>query len=84
MVVLNLDKGGRLVGDPEITTRGFVYLRDSDQLVEQMRATINDTLIQLRQSHNGKRRDRLQESLGRMFYNETRRRPMIFTVVNDV
>ncbi len=83
LVVLALDSHGKLVGDPEITTRGFVYLRDNDQLVEQMKATINDTLIQLRQSRNGKRRERLQEALGRMFYNETRRRPMIFTVVND-
>ncbi len=84
LVVLNVDSHGKLIGDPEITTRGFVYLRNNDQLVEQMKATINDTLTQLRQSRNGKRRDRLQEALGRMFYNETRRRPMIFTIVNDV
>ncbi|MFN8531221.1 MAG: ribonuclease J [Anaerolineae bacterium] len=84
MVAVTVDaQTGRLIGDPEITTRGFVFLRDSDQLVEQMRATINDALVQVRQSRNGNRREKLQEALSRMFFNETRRRPMIFTVVHE-
>ena len=36
-----------------------------------------------RQSRNGKRRERLQESLSRMLYNETKRRPMVFSVINE-
>ncbi|MDX2162772.1 MAG: ribonuclease J [bacterium] len=84
LVVVKVDNStGRMIGDPEITTRGFVYLRDSDQLMEQMKATINDALLQTRQSQNGRRRDKVQEALGRMFFNETRRRPMVFTVVQE-
>lgn len=84
MVVLNMDgQSGKLVGDPEIITRGFIYLRDSDHLIEQVKGTINDVLIQTKALQNGKRREKVQEALSRMLYNETKRRPMVFSVVNE-
>jgi mRNA degradation ribonuclease J1/J2 len=36
-----------------------------------------------RQLRNGQRRERLQDSLSRMLYNETKRRPMVFSVINE-
>jgi ribonuclease J len=83
-VVVNVDaETGRLLNDPEIITRGFIYMRDADTLLGNIKTTVNDVMQQMRQSRNGKRRDRLQEALSRMLYNETKRRPMIFAVVNE-
>lgn len=81
IVVVNVDsRSGRLVGEPEIISRGFVYLRDADQLVEQIKGTVSDVLMT---SRNGRVRDKLQESIGRTLFNETKRRPMVFTIVNE-
>ncbi len=84
MVVVNVDaETGKMIGEPEIISRGFIYLRDADQLIDNVKQTVNDVMLNMRQSRNGKRRERLQDSLSKMLYNETKRRPMVFSVVNE-
>ncbi len=83
MVVVNVDGAGHVLTEPEIITRGFVYLRESDELIEQVKDTVYDVLAQSREMRNGRRRDKLQESLSRMLFNETKRRPMVFSVINE-
>lgn len=84
MVVVNVDaETGKMIGEPEIISRGFIYLRDADQLIGNVKTTVNDVLMSMRQSRNGKRRERLQDSLSKMLYNETKRRPMVFSVINE-
>jgi ribonuclease J len=65
----------RLIQDPEIITKGFVFVRDSESMIEQATEHV-------RQSVADGDLDRiekdLQDELSRFFYNETRRRPMIF------
>lgn len=81
IVVVNMDsRSGRMVGEPEIISRGFVYLRDADQLVEQIKGTVSDVLMT---SRNGRVREKLQETIGRTLFNETKRRPMVFTIINE-
>jgi ribonuclease J len=84
MVVVNVDPDtGKVLGEPEIITRGFVYLRDADDLIESIKRTVYDVMEQSRALRNGQRRERLQESLSRMLFNETKRRPMVFGVINE-
>jgi ribonuclease J len=83
LVAVNVDKKtGEMIGQPEIISRGFVYLRDSDELLDQVKATVEEVLANNIRS-NGRRRDKIQESLSRMLYNETKRRPMVFSIVNE-
>lgn len=83
MVVVNVDsKSGELVSDPEIISRGFVYLRDSSDLLDTVKSAVSEVLATT-QGQNGKRREKLQETLGRVLYNETKRRPMVFSVINE-
>lgn len=84
MVVVNVDaETGQMVGEPEIISRGFIYLRDAEDLIDQVKKTIHEVLQQSRHSRNGKRRERLQDSISRVLYNETKRRPMVFSVINE-
>ena len=84
LVSVNVDhNNGNLIGRPEIISRGFVYLRDSDELLSQVNSVVENTLSNMDQHSNGRRRDKLQENIGKMLYNETRRRPMVFTVLNE-
>lgn len=83
MVVVTVDKDGHLVGEPEIISRGFIYLREADDLIGMVKATIHNTLEQTRSSHNGKRRDQLQDNISKVLYNETKRRPMVYTIIHE-
>ena len=83
LVAVNVDrKTGKMIGNPDIISRGFIYLRESDELLDQVKGTIVD-VIESNISSNGKRREKLQESISRMLYNETKRRPMVFSIVNE-
>jgi ribonuclease J len=71
-------KDGSLRKEPEIITRGFVYLRDADELLRDTRAQIESVLAQ----SNGNFKQDLETRLRAFFYDQTKRNPMIFVVVN--
>lgn len=74
---------GLPVGKPEIISRGFVYLRDADDLMQSVEATVRDVL-ETNHSANGRRASDIEDNVSKLLYNETRRRPMVFSVVNEV
>lgn len=78
-VNLHMDqKTNRLLREPEIITRGFVYLRDSDQLLAETRRHIEKVVAQ----SNGRVQENLENELRDFLFDVTKRRPMIFVVVN--
>lgn len=84
IVSINVDKKtGKLVSQPEIVSRGFIYLREADNLLDQVRYTVEASIAE-NFSANGRRRDLIEESVGKLLYNETRRRPMVFSIINEV
>lgn len=85
IVVANVDRNtGRVLGDPEIISRGFIYLRDADELLQQVRATTYNVIENANGSRrNGRLREQLQDSISRVLYNETKRRPMVFSIINE-
>jgi ribonuclease J len=80
---VNLSKTtGAVLAEPQIISRGFVYLRDSDDLMDTIRQTILDSL-QATRHNTDKRREVMEENLERTIYSETKRRPMVFAIVNE-
>jgi len=78
-VNLRMDSSsGKLIREPEIITRGFVYLRDSEQLLAETRRHIEKVAAQ----SNGNLQENMEQMLRTFFYDSTKRRPMIFVVVN--
>ena len=78
-VNLKLDGvSGNLIEDPEIITRGFVYLRDSEQLMAETRRHIEKLVARA----NGNLQAEVEQNLRNFLFDATRRRPMIFVVVN--
>ena len=73
---------GEITKQPEIISRGFVYLRESDAILDIVHETIDDTMAKYHR--NSRRREKLQESIGKALYNETKRRPMVFAIINEV
>ena len=80
-------KTGELVGNPDIISRGFVYLKENKKLIEDTRMRVkkicidNDTLSPAFDDHI---KNKIREEIGSFLYKVTRRRPMILPVVIKV
>ena len=79
---------GRVKGEPDIISRGFVYMKDSKDLLRQARKKIKETIIQ--SSTPGDEinwvyiRNNLRDKIGKFLYVKTRRRPMILPVIVEI
>ena len=80
IVFAAVDKKGRLTEEPRIISRGFVFLREADELFSNMRETVRRTI---KKFNNGRTADAVEEALNRMIYQETKRRPMIFVHIHQ-
>ncbi len=84
LVSVNVDHvSGKLVDQPRIISRGFVYLKDAEDFLEQIRDNITRVVNGNRRA-NGARSSMVEDSLSKLIYNETKRRPMIFSIINEV
>ena len=79
VISLILEKNsGRLLEEPEIITRGFVYKRDAEDLIAVARNRITETINR----GNGNIQNDIEQTIKTFFYNETKRRPMVFVTIN--
>jgi ribonuclease J len=79
IISLVLEKSsGQLIDEPEILTRGFVYKRDAKDLLALAKNRITDTISR----GNGNIQDDIEQTVKSFFYNETKRRPMVFVTIN--
>jgi ribonuclease J len=87
MVVLTVDKEtGQPLAGPDLVSRGFVYMRDSEALLDSAREHVLDSFIGLNghSSDWAYIKDKIKHTLGDFLYEKTRRRPMILPVVMEV
>lgn len=88
IVVLALDGvGNQLVSGPDIVSRGFVYVRESDELMEEARRIIEDGVLGCLDrgiSDWGKIKSVIKDSLSEFVWKRTKRRPMILPIIMDV
>ena len=83
VVVIAVDADtGEVVEGPDIITRGFVYVRESGDLIQDAAECVLEAL-----QHGGPRATvstKIKDNLAQFFYEQTRRRPMILPVVMEV
>ena len=88
IVVLALDGAvGQLVSGPDIVSRGFVYVRESDELMDEARSLIEEGILNCLDrgiSDWGKIKSVIKDSLGDFVWKKTKRRPMILPIIMDV
>jgi ribonuclease J len=78
---------GSLISDPEIITRGFVYVKDNAQLMEEMRRVVFESLESCERQHItdwAGIKGRVKTNLTGYLYKVTRRSPMILPVIMEV
>lgn len=78
---------GLLLSGPEIVSRGFVYVKEAGDLMEEVRTLAKRTLIATLSSGNADwntMKNTLRDELSRYLYKKTRRRPMILPMLLEV
>ena len=80
--------GGYILSGPDIVSRGFVYVRDSEDLMEEMRqiaiSSINSCLESKRRSDWYQVKGRVKEDLAKFITAKTKRKPMIIPMIMNV
>ena len=88
IVVMSLDKyTGQLAAGPDIVSRGFVYVRESDELMDEAREVVDGAvngLIDRGISDWGKLKSTTKEVLSDYVWKKTKRRPMILPIIMEV
>ena len=81
-------ESGKVKGSPDIISRGFVYLRESRDLLMQarhvIRKVIEDSTAQMHPINWTFLKDELREELGKFLFRKTERRPMVLPVIIEV
>ncbi|MBE3553683.1 MAG: ribonuclease J [Thermicanus sp.] len=88
VVVVTLSKQkGVILSGPDIISRGFVYVRESEPLLEEANRIVTNTLNKCMQENVNEwtsLKNNVKEALGRFLYEQTRRRPMILPIIMEV
>lgn len=87
IVVLTLEKhSNHLLSGPDIVSRGFVYVRESEDLMGEARVVVEDALdicLDKRITDWGKIKGIIKDSLGDFVWKRTKRRPMILPIIME-
>lgn len=88
VVVLTVARGsGRLLTSPDIISRGFIYLRDSEELMNLIRQYLKQKVAR---SFQGRKIDldqikkEIREEVAHILYDQTRRMPIVIPVINEI
>ncbi len=89
VIVVVVDKQtGKVKGSPDIISRGFVYLRESKELLKDTRKKVVEIIHHATDSGGAVNwsyiKDEMRNKIGQFFYTKTKRRPMILPVVIEV
>lgn len=88
VVVMAMDRAsGQIVSGPDILTRGFVYVRDAEELLNEAQKRVNKTIEKCeaeRVKDWSTIKSQVRDTLGKFLYEKTRRRPMILPIIQDV
>lgn len=88
IIVVTIDRSrGAVVAGPDIVSRGFVYVREAEGLMEDAKERVQQALDKCAQNNVSdwsSIKFSVRDSLGRFLYERTRRRPMILPIIMEI
>ncbi len=88
IVVVTLERhGGRLLAGPDIVSRGFVYVRESETLMEDARHVVTEALEECLSKNItdwGRIKSSIKDALSEFLWKRTKRNPMILPIITEV
>mgnify|MGYP002854961826 CR=1 FL=1 len=87
IVVLTFEKGsGQLIAGPDIVSRGFVYVRGAEELLDEARLVVDDSVhkcIDNRISDWGKIKNIIKDDLSEFLWKKMKRNPLILPIIME-
>jgi ribonuclease J len=87
MVIAPMDKKGNLLAGIEVMSRGFVYMKESEELIEEVRSIAKDVILKNAGKKNGSFttiKNSIKDELSNFLYRRTMRKPMIIPVIVEI
>ncbi len=87
IVMLAVDQEGQVVSGPEIVSRGFVYVRESEELMDEASEVVYDAIeeaVGKRGSDWSRIKNAIRDDLGDFLWKRTKRRPMILPILMEI
>ena len=89
VVVVGVDINAKLLlSNPDVISRGFVYMRESEDLIEEVKTIAADsvarTLMMRGHADRMQIKTRMRDEIARFIYQKTKRKPMILPVIMDM
>ena len=88
IAVLSLDGAtGELLSGPDIVSRGFVYVKEADELLEEARKVLEKAVLTCLKKNItdwGKIKSTIKDTLGEFVWKKTKRRPMILPIIMEI
>lgn len=88
IVVVTLEKySNQVLSGPDLVSRGFVYVRESENLMEEAREVVNDALehcLDTNVTDWGKIKTEIKDTLSEYLWKKTKRNPMILPIIMEV
>ena len=87
-VVLTMDsRSGKIVAGPDVISRGFVYVRESENLMEDIKRLLRTELAKCEEKHItdwATLKSVIKEELGSYIYKKTKRQPMLIPIIMEI
>ncbi|KKW46682.1 MAG: Beta-lactamase domain protein [Parcubacteria group bacterium GW2011_GWB1_56_8] len=88
VVIATIDRNhGRLLKNPDIISRGFIYIKENQEIIEEIRKRIRGLIARLpryQPTESDYVKTLIRDQIGQFLYNKTKRRPMILPVVIEI
>lgn len=88
VIIATLDRhNGKFLKNPDIISRGFIYLRENKEFVEDLRKRIRNIISRIprhQQLETDYVKSLIRDQIGQFLYNKTKRRPMVLPVIIEV
>ncbi|MBO4902908.1 MAG: ribonuclease J [Lachnospiraceae bacterium] len=88
LILLTMEKGTNvLLAGPDIITRGFIYVKESDELIEEMQGILEETVESLMEKNVtdwNRMKNAMKDALSGYVWKKMKRKPMILPVITEV
>lgn len=87
IVVVTIDQNGTILAGPDIVTRGFVYIRESEELIAEATSRVEEALKECEKNNTTEwsvLKNQVRDSLNDYIYKKIKRNPMILPIIMQV
>jgi ribonuclease J len=87
IIVVTIDKQGKILAGPDIITRGFVYIRESEELIAEATSRVKEALIECEKNNITEwsaLKNAIKDSLNNYIYKKIKRNPMILPIIMQI